>query len=82
VAGVLHVLGNVLVLLMPFIFLGVYLRYGRERSFTVPEYLSFTPNTALKPWQVNLLFKGDALDSMRTGSTRRSLTFTGRRRSW
>jgi len=61
-AGVLHVLGNVLVLLMPFIFLGVYLRYGREKSFTVPEYLSFTPNTALKPWQVNLLFKGDALD--------------------
>ena len=62
VAGLFHDLSSVLVLLMPFILLGVYLRYGRERSFTVPEYLSFTPNTALKPWQVNLLFKGDALE--------------------
>ncbi|KLK88644.1 hypothetical protein SZ63_06525 [Methanoculleus sediminis] len=61
-ASVLYGLATVLVLAIPFILLGVYLRYGREKPFTVPEYLSFTPNTALKPWQVNLLFKGDALD--------------------
>ncbi|KAF5087659.1 hypothetical protein DSECCO2_44270 [anaerobic digester metagenome] len=61
-ANILYVLATVLVLAMPFILLGVYLRYGREKEFTVPEYLSFTPNTVLKPWQVNLLFKGDALD--------------------
>ncbi|ABN58385.1 MULTISPECIES: DUF2207 domain-containing protein [Methanoculleus] len=61
-AKILYGLATVLVLAMPFILLGVYLRYGREKPFTVPEYLSFTPNTALKPWQVNLLFKGDALD--------------------
>ncbi|MCM2465061.1 DUF2207 domain-containing protein [Methanoculleus oceani] len=61
-AEILYGLATVLVLAMPFILLGVYLRYGREKPFTVPEYLSFTPNTALKPWQVNLLFKGDALE--------------------
>lgn len=61
-ASILYGLATVLVLAMPFVLLGVYLRYGREKPFTVPEYLSFTPNTALKPWQVNLLFKGDALE--------------------
>ena len=61
-ASLLYGLATLLVLAMPFILLGVYLRYGREKPFTVPEYLSFTPNTALKPWQVNLLFKGDALE--------------------
>jgi uncharacterized membrane protein len=61
-ASILYGLATVLVLVMPFVLLGVYLRYGREKPFTVPEYLSFTPNTRLKPWQVNLLFKGDALE--------------------
>lgn len=61
-ASFLYGLAVLLVLAMPFLLLGVYLRYGREKPFTVPEYLSFTPNTALKPWQVNLLFKGDALE--------------------
>jgi uncharacterized membrane protein len=61
-AGILNGLATILVLLTPFILLGIYLRYGREKPFTVPEYLSFTPNTALKPWQVNLLFKGDPFE--------------------
>jgi uncharacterized membrane protein len=61
-AEVLYGLSILLVLAMPFILLGIYIRYGREKQFTVPEYLSFTPNVALKPWQVNLLFKGDALE--------------------
>ncbi|WP_292392551.1 DUF2207 domain-containing protein [Methanoculleus sp. UBA303] len=61
-ASILYDLATLLVLAMPFVLLGVYLRYGREKPFTVPEYLSFTPNPGLKPWQVNLLFKGDALE--------------------
>ena len=61
-AGLLYGLATLLVLATPFILLGVYLRFGREKPFTVPEYLSFTPNTGLKPWQANLLFKGDPLE--------------------
>ena len=61
-AEALYYLSILLVLAMPFILLGIYIRYGREKQFTVPEYLSFTPNVALKPWQVNLLFKGDAFE--------------------
>jgi len=61
-ASILYDLAILLVLAMPFVLLGVFLRYGREKPFTVPEYLSFTPNPGLKPWQVNLLFKGDALE--------------------
>jgi uncharacterized membrane protein len=61
-ALILYDLAIVLVLITPFILLGVYLRYGREKPFTVPEYLSFIPDASLKPWQVNLLFKGDAIE--------------------
>ena len=77
-AGLLYDLAILLVLAMPFVLLGVYLRYGREKPFTVPEYLSFTPNTALKPWQVNLLFKGDALEFDDTGFYATSRPSTGR----
>ena len=51
-----------LVLLMPFAFIAVYIAFGREKKFTVPEYLSFVPNDKMKPWQVNLLFKKRATD--------------------
>ena len=47
---------------VPIILIYLYYRYGREKMFTVPEYLSTIPNPSLKPWQVNLLFKDDALD--------------------
>ncbi|MEG3056043.1 MAG: DUF2207 domain-containing protein [Methanoculleus sp.] len=36
-AGILHNLSILLVLAMPFILLGVYIRYGREKEFTVPS---------------------------------------------
>ena len=39
----------------------MYYRYGREKQFTVPRYLSFVPDPGKKPWVVNLLFKGDAM---------------------
>lgn len=53
---------EITVLAVPFLLLVIYIKYGRERSYTVPRYLSFVPNPARKPWVVNLVFKGDALD--------------------
>lgn len=39
----------------------IYWRWGRElEEPVVPEYLHYVPNPKMKPWQVNLLFKGDA----------------------
>lgn len=61
-AGFLYSLGLVMVFLTPFLLLAIYHYYGRERQYTVPEYLSFTPRPEMKPWAVNLLFKGDAID--------------------
>jgi len=57
---ILYLLGAVMVILTPFLFLAVYHRYGREKPFTIPKYLSFIPDPEMRPWQVNLLFKGDA----------------------
>ena len=61
-ATLLCYLSKAMVILVPLFLLLLYYRYGRERPFTVTTYLSTIPNPALKPWQVNLLFKGDALD--------------------
>ena len=62
VSSILNVLAKIGVLLVPFLLLLIYYRYGRERQFTVTTYLSTIPNPALKPWQVNLLFRSDPLD--------------------
>ena len=51
-----------LALLTPLLLYAVYYRYGRERDFTVPRYLSTIPNRDRKPWLVNQNFKRDALD--------------------
>ena len=53
---------RILVMAFPFILLFLYIRHGREKSFIVPAYLSYVPNRDRKPWIVNLVFKGDALD--------------------
>jgi len=45
----------------PLITLMLYLMKGKEKEFVVPKYLSYVPNRKRKPWEVNLLFKGDAL---------------------
>ncbi len=50
-----------LMLIYPLVLLGIYYWKGREKKFVVPEYLSYVPNPKLKPWLVNLLYKGDAL---------------------
>lgn len=60
-------LAKVAVILLPLLLVVIYNRYGREKEFTVPSYLSTLPSTALKPWQVTLLFKGDALDFDESG---------------
>jgi uncharacterized membrane protein len=61
IAKVLYFLGFAAALVTPLILLYTYYRYGREKEFTVPEYLSTIPNPSMKPWEVNLLFKGDAM---------------------
>ena len=50
-----------LVLLFPLLLLLIYYRFGREKSYTVPKTLSYVPSK-IKPWVVNLVFKGDAFD--------------------
>jgi uncharacterized membrane protein len=61
------VISLIALLATPFLFLVIYYRFGREKKFTVPGYLSFTPNPAMKPWAVNLLFKGDAVNFDKDG---------------
>jgi uncharacterized membrane protein len=61
-AYLLHLLGTIAVILVPLLLIAMYRRYGQEKPFVVPAFLSTIPGTNLKPWQVNLLFKGDALD--------------------
>ncbi|HFC49377.1 MAG TPA: DUF2207 domain-containing protein, partial [Thermofilum sp.] len=53
---------DVAALVVPLILIPtMYLLWGRETdSPVVPKYLYFVPNRKLKPWQVNLLFKGSA----------------------
>lgn len=48
-----------IVLAFPAFVAFVYYRYGREKEFVVPEFLSYVPKKR-KPWVVNLVFKGDA----------------------
>ncbi|MCQ8894014.1 MAG: DUF2207 domain-containing protein [Methanolinea sp.] len=60
-AWVLYGLGFIMVVLTPLVLVLLYRKYGTEREFTVPEYLSFTPDPTMKPWAVNLLFKGDPM---------------------
>jgi uncharacterized membrane protein len=47
-------------LAFPAIAVLIYLWKGREKSYTVPEYLSYVPNKERKPWTVNLIFHGDS----------------------
>lgn len=44
---------------------GLYLlwqRFGMEKEYVVPEFLSTIPNKTRRPWIVNLVFKRDATD--------------------
>ena len=48
-----------IILLFPVIIYLIYLKYGSEKHYTVPEYLSYVPNKNRKPWIVNLIFNND-----------------------
>jgi uncharacterized membrane protein len=61
-AYLLNLLGTLAVIGVPLLLIAIYRRYGREKEFIVPAYLSTIPGTNLKPWQVNLLFRNDATD--------------------
>jgi uncharacterized membrane protein len=49
-AYLLNILGTIAVILVPLLLIVMYRRYGREKEFTVPVYLSTIPGTNLKPW--------------------------------
>ncbi|SMO65078.1 Uncharacterized membrane protein [Balnearium lithotrophicum] len=51
----------IIVLLYPIFFYLFYLKFGREKEFLVPSFLSYVPNPKRKPYVVNLLFNRDAL---------------------
>jgi uncharacterized membrane protein len=53
-------LAYLLVLMMPLLFAGIHVAFGREQEATVPDYLSFVPDPAVPPWKVNLVFSGCA----------------------
>ncbi|HUK93211.1 MAG TPA: DUF2207 domain-containing protein, partial [Methanomicrobiales archaeon] len=59
--ALLLAIAGILVLIMPALLYLIYNRYGREKDFVVPEYLSFVPDRTLPPWVVNLVFKDEAL---------------------
>ncbi|HID96572.1 MAG TPA: DUF2207 domain-containing protein, partial [Thermodesulfobacteriaceae bacterium] len=50
-----------MVFLYPIVLILVYYSYGRERSYTVPRFLSFVPEKR-KPWIVNLVFRKSPFD--------------------
>jgi uncharacterized membrane protein len=49
-------------IMMPFLLVGLYYVYGREKDHTVPRYLSVIPNENRKPWVVNQIFEGTPVD--------------------
>ena len=60
-SSLLRYLATAAAILVPLSFLLIYRWFGRERKFAVPACLSTIPDPALRPWQVNLLFKKDVL---------------------
>ena len=53
---------QILPLLFPLFYLGFYYFTGREESVRLPYSVGYVPDLAIKPWFVNLLFKGDAMN--------------------
>ncbi len=49
-----------LLILFPVFVLVIYQKFGSEKKFTVPQFLSFVPDKNLKPYIVNLVFNGDS----------------------
>jgi len=67
VASGIYWLNKLAIFLYPLGLYGLWMRYGRERAYTVPHFLSTIPNRTTKPWIVNLVFKRDAIDFDKDG---------------
>jgi uncharacterized membrane protein len=50
-----------LLVLFPFLIALIYYRFGKEKRYVVPRFLSTIPSKR-KPWLVNMVFKGDCYD--------------------
>ncbi len=63
-SSLMLLLGRIGVIAAPLFLIAIFLRHGREKQTVIPpEHISFVPDPpSLSPWQVNLLFKGDAVD--------------------
>ncbi len=48
------------VILFPFLLVVYYIKFGSEKEFTIPKFLSYIPNKKRKPFVVNLVFNGDS----------------------
>lgn len=50
-----------MVLLFPVVLAFIYYKFGKEKFFIIPKFLSFVPRNR-KPWLVNLVFRKDPFD--------------------
>lgn len=66
-AGIILDLAKYAVMIIPFLFVFLYVIIGREKKYYVPKYLSYIPNRNLSPWVVNLIFNGDTFVSDKNG---------------
>ncbi|NLW74995.1 MAG: DUF2207 domain-containing protein, partial [Methanomicrobiales archaeon] len=56
---IISTLSGIFLFLIPVILFILWYRYGREKTYTVPDHLSFVPDPSIKPWLVALVFSGD-----------------------
>ena len=61
-SSLMLLLGRIGVIAAPVFLIVIFLRHGQEKQAVIPEHISFVPDPSLLPWQVNLLFKGDAIE--------------------
>ena len=66
-ASGLYWINKLATFLLPLGLYGLWMMYGRERDYTVPQFLSTIPNRTTKPWIVNLVYKRDAIDFDKDG---------------
>ncbi|WP_292459963.1 DUF2207 domain-containing protein [Methanothermococcus sp.] len=58
ILSIIKYLFSVMVVIFPLIAYIFYNKYGVEKKYIVPKYLSYVPNKNRKPWVVNLIFNG------------------------
>ncbi|AEH06236.1 DUF2207 domain-containing protein [Methanothermococcus okinawensis] len=58
ILSIIKYLFALIIIIFPLIAYIIYNKYGVEKNYIVPEYLSYVPNKNRKPWIVNLIFNG------------------------